>query len=74
MSRLRLLKVVVQPVFVVDDGDQLREQPAQPVTVSPEDWPTFATTTFAEGMQQLQAQLDASPALRDEQHPVRGRA
>jgi hypothetical protein len=68
MSRLRLLKVVVQPVFVVDDGDQLREQPAQPVTVSPEDWPTFATTTFVDGMEQLQAQL-ADAALRDEQAP-----
>jgi hypothetical protein len=65
MSRLRLLKVVVQPVFVVDDGESLREQTAQPVTVSPEAWPTFATTTFVEGMEQLQAQLDASPALRD---------
>ncbi len=60
MSRLRLLKVIVQPVFVVDDGEQLIEQPAQPVTVSPQDWPTFATTTFVEGMQALQADLDGS--------------
>lgn len=58
MSRLRLLKVIVQPVFVVDDGAQLVEQPAQPVTVSPQDWPTFATTQFVEGMAALQAQLD----------------
>lgn len=58
MSKLRLLKVIVQPVFVVDDGDSLEEQIAQPVNVSPADWPTYATTTFAEGMAQLQAQLD----------------
>lgn len=58
MSRLRLLKVIVQPVFVVDDGEQLHEQSAQPVPVSPADWPTFATTTFVEGMEALQAQLD----------------
>jgi hypothetical protein len=59
MTRIRLLKVIVQPVFVVDDGERLTEQVAEPVTVSPEDWPTFATTTFVEGMDALQAQLDA---------------
>lgn len=58
MSKLRLLKVIVQPVFVVDDGEQLVEQAAQPVNVSPQDWPTFATTAFVEGMEALQAQLD----------------
>lgn len=60
MSRLRLLKVVVQPVFVMDDGEQLHEHPAQPVAVSPADWPTFATTTFVEGMAALQAQFDGA--------------
>lgn len=63
MSKLRLLKVIVQPVFVVDDGESLREEPIQPVTVSPADWPTFATTTFIEGMATLQAQLDAPEIL-----------
>jgi len=60
MTKLRLLKVIVQPVFVLDDGDQLTEQPAQAVEVSPQDWPTFATTTFAEGFAELQAQFAAS--------------
>jgi len=58
VTRIRLLKVIVQPVFVVDDGDELIEQVAEPVTVSPADWPTFATTTFVEGMAALQAQID----------------
>lgn len=58
MSKLRLLKVIVQPVFVVDDGESLTEQPVQPVSVSPEEWPTFAATGFVEGMEQLQAELD----------------
>lgn len=57
MRKLRLLKVIVQPVFVVDDGEQLVEQSAEPVVVSPADWPTFATTTFLEGFAQLQEQL-----------------
>lgn len=58
MSKLRLLKVIVQPVFVVDDGETLTEHPAQPVTVAPADWPTYATTTFVEGFAELQARLD----------------
>lgn len=56
--RLRLLKVIVQPVFVVDDGETLVERPSQPVAVSPEDWPTYPTTTFVAEMEQLRAQLD----------------
>lgn len=59
MRKLRLLKVIVQPVFVVDDGDELVEQTAEPVVVSPADWPTFATTAFLDGVAQLQEQLDA---------------
>lgn len=58
MSKLRLLKVIVQPVFVIDDGERLIEQVAEPVTVDPTEWPTFATTRFLEGVAALQAQLD----------------
>jgi hypothetical protein len=38
---LRLLKVVVQPVFVWDDGDTLREVQVDPVQVAPADWPDY---------------------------------
>lgn len=62
MKKLRLLKVIVQPVFVVDDGQQLVEQAADPVVVSPAEWPTFATTAFVDGMEELQAQLEADDA------------
>lgn len=34
MKRLRLLKVIVQPVLVMDDGETLTEIPAQAVTVA----------------------------------------
>jgi hypothetical protein len=60
-KRLRLLKVIVQPVFVVDDGAELVEQPAEPVVVSPAEWPTFATARFAEGMEQLRQQVEGVP-------------
>ena len=62
MARLRLLKVIVRPVFVIDDGEHLVEQSADPVTISAAAWPTYATTTFEEGVAQLQARLDAGGA------------
>jgi len=64
MSKLRLLKVIVQPVFAVDDGETLTETPAEPVVVTAEDWPTYPTTQFIEAFNALQAQLDtpAKPA------------
>lgn len=56
--KLRLLKVIVQPVFALDDGDALTEQPGEPVTVSPAEWPTFATDRFAQGFEQLRQQVE----------------
>lgn len=61
-DRLRLLKVVVQPVFVVDDGTELREIPTQPVTVSATDWPTFPTAGFAEATEALRTEVERGHA------------
>jgi hypothetical protein len=44
--RLRLVKVVIQPHFVLDDGENLTEQIANPVEVSAADWPTYPTEKF----------------------------
>ena len=58
--RLRLLKVVVQPVFVIEGPDgELEELRAEPVEVGAREWPTFATGRFEEGTRALRAQLDA---------------
>jgi hypothetical protein len=57
-AKLRLLKVIVQPVFVLDDGDNLTEVQADPVVVSPEDWPRYPTTGFARAVDALQEQID----------------
>ena len=51
MIRLRLLKVIIQPVFVVDDGESLVEKPSDPVTVNPADLDAFPDS--------LRAQVDA---------------
>ncbi len=63
MTKLRLLKVIVQPVFVLDDGETLTEQTGQPVEAPASEWPTFATGTFAEGFvasrQEIEQAADA---------------
>ncbi|MBK8748775.1 MAG: hypothetical protein IPM04_13205 [Saprospiraceae bacterium] len=60
MSRVRLLKVVVQPVFVVDDGETLTEQVADAFTVNASAWRDFADEggAFDQGCAALVAQAD----------------
>ena len=60
MKRLRLVKVIVQPVFVVDDGDTLTELPADPSTVSAAAWPAFAAEGFDQAIANTEAQLNAA--------------
>ena len=58
MARLRLLKVIVQPVFVIDDDEVLIERVADTVVVAAIDWPTYASTVFPTQVQALQSELD----------------
>jgi hypothetical protein len=57
---LRLLKVVVQPVMVLDDGKSLQEVPVDPIVVSAAEWPTYASGRFREQMKELQKQLETA--------------
>lgn len=59
--RLRLLKVIVQPVFVVDDGETLTEQPAQPVIVPAAEWPGYAAGRFASDFDILRQRVESAP-------------
>ena len=61
--KLRLLKVVVQPVFAVDDGHSLTERAAEPVVVPASEWADYPTTGFAEAMRSLQEELDRGAGL-----------
>jgi hypothetical protein len=46
--RLRLLKVLVQPVFVLDDGETVREVTQQGATeVVGGDWEAWAATAYS---------------------------
>ena len=51
---LRLLKVIVEPVFVEDDGEFLTEQPSQPVVVPASQWKDFVSQTFDDEVKRLQ--------------------
>ena len=60
--RLRLLKVIVQPVFVIDDGEMLTEHVAQPMTVSAGDWRDYATGPFLASFEALRQQVEGPPS------------
>lgn len=47
-KRLRLLKVAVQPTFVVDDGETLAEITGPPQSIPAGDWRDFATGAFTD--------------------------
>ncbi len=57
--KVRLLKVVVQPVFVLDDGEELTEV-QHPATVIPAaEWPTYSSERFPREVAEWQEKLDA---------------
>ena len=61
MAKLRLLKVMVQPVFAIDDGENLMEQVSDVIAVPAVEWPTYATTQFAEAFEELRQRVEGAP-------------
>jgi hypothetical protein len=56
--RLRLVKVIVQPVFMLDDGTTLTEV-EHPATVIPaNEWPTYSGERFPNEVAEWQHKLD----------------
>jgi hypothetical protein len=68
-AKLRLIKVVVQPIVVLDDGENIVEV-EHPATVIPaSEWPTYSSERFPREFAEWQARLDAEAAqgiVRDE--------
>jgi hypothetical protein len=60
VPELRLLKVVVQPVVVIDDGVNLQEYAVDPITVNPTEWASYPAGRFQEQLKELQDQLAES--------------
>lgn len=61
-KRLRLVKLVVQPVLVLDDGEHLAEVQAQPILIGPAELPGFPERFTAELAAQ-EAALNAETRL-----------
>lgn len=59
MKRLRLIKVIVQPVFVLDDGDTIQEMPHLPIEIPAADWPTYSSERFPREVADWQEQINA---------------
>ena len=59
MSRLRLIKVMVQPVFVLDDGEMISEVEHQPTVIPASEWPTYSIERFPREVAEWQARIDA---------------
>jgi hypothetical protein len=60
LPKLRLLKLIIQPVFVVDDGEGLTELTAEPVVVAAQDWPDYPRKGFQDSFEKLRAQVEDS--------------
>jgi hypothetical protein len=60
---IRLLKVIVQPVYVSDDGDNLTEIPVQPVTLTAAMWRGLDPVVWTEqGAQAVEQQIRTDEA------------
>lgn len=58
MRKLRLIKVAVQPYFVIDDGENI-EEISHPVTIIPaNEWVTYSSKRFPCEVEEWQRKLD----------------
>jgi hypothetical protein len=58
-KQLRLVKVMIQPIFVIDDGKTLEEQTSEPIVVTSGDWENYPEQLAAQ-MSELEDRLNQS--------------
>jgi hypothetical protein len=61
-KRLRPVAFIVQPQFMVDDGENLTPLPVQPLTIGAADWPNVVEIV-AVATEQLRQQVEEVPAV-----------
>ena len=64
MKRLRLVKVIVHPIFVVDDGESLNEFPNTATEVHASEWDAFPARLVRD-IAEAEAQLNAENGAAD---------
>lgn len=57
-AKLRLVKVAVQPFFVLDDGETITEIDHPAILIPANEWPTYSSERFPAEMKAWQAQID----------------
>jgi hypothetical protein len=57
-KRLRLLKVVVQPHFALDDGETLEEIEHPPTVIPAAEWPSYSGERFPREVEAWQKTID----------------
>lgn len=62
MPKLRLVKVLVQPVFILDHGDRIEELDHPAVTIPAAEWPSYSSERFPREVNAWQKQIDAEHA------------
>lgn len=60
--KIRLIKVLVQPVFVLDDGENVTEVDHPAVAIPAAEWPTYSSDRFPAEIRAWQKELDAEYA------------
>jgi len=58
MPELRLVKVIVQPVFILDHGTHVSELEHPPVVIPAEEWPTYSGERFPREVREWQERID----------------
>lgn len=64
MKRLRLVKVLVQPVFVLDDGDTVSEVDHPAIAIAAADWPTYSGERFPREAAEWEERINAEKPNR----------
>jgi hypothetical protein len=58
-AKLRLVKVAVQPFFVLDDGETITEVDHGTTVIPATEWSTYSSERFPRELAEWQARLDA---------------
>lgn len=59
MPKLRLVKVAVQPIFVLDHGTHIEEVEHPAVVIPAAEWSTYSSERFPAEVAEWQARIDA---------------
>jgi len=74
MKRLRLVQVIVQPVFVLDDGESITPIEHGAVAIPAGEWPTYSGERFPREVAEWQQRIDEGAGMPLSSMPPPNRA